>query len=415
MASGKLPTMAWRNLWRNRRRTLVTLSSITFGVFLAVLITAFGDGSYRDMIDKAAATGNGHVTVQHPEYLEKPALKRTIRTTPETLATIMSHKHVVAAVPRIVGQTMLSTARDSTGAFFYGIDPSLENAESTLSILDAITEGALFDSADSNGIVLGKRLAETLGVKLGSKVVYTLTDKNGEIVTGLARLSGIIETGAPGVDKVICLLPAGAVRKTLGFAADESTLVAVFVDDQRKAAEVAMGLDAALGAEMAGLTWQETRPDLSGFIGMKVSSTVVMEFFIALLIAAGIFNTLFVSVMERLREFGVLMAIGFSPRQLFSLVMWESLFLGLVGILASVVVSAYPLWTMSVNGVDMSAMFQKGTEVAGVAVDPMIYAYMYPEKALFIAAAALIATLLAGLYPAWRAGKVVPVESIKLV
>jgi len=416
MAGAKLPTMAWRNLWRHRRRTVVTLSSIAFGTFLAVIMTAMGDGSYRAMIDKAATTGSGHVTIQNPEYLEKPALKRTIAVSPERLAAILADPDVAGAVARVVGQTMVATARDSRGALFFAIDPAAERADTTLAILGNVTAGAMFDAADSKGIVLGKGLADALGVSLGGKVVYTLTDKNGEIVSGLARLSGIVTTGVTSLDRAIVLLPIGAVRKVLGLAPDEATLVAVFVRDQRKAAAVARRLDASLGPDVDALTWEETRPDLSGFIGMKVSSTVVLEVIIALLIAAGIFNTLFVSVMERLREFGILLAIGFSPARLFSLVMWESLWLALVGVAASAALAAAPLYKLVVSGVDLSSYYLgKKVELAGVAVEATLRAYVYPEKALFIALAVIIATLLAGLYPAWRAGKVVPVESIKLV
>jgi ABC-type antimicrobial peptide transport system permease subunit len=149
---------------------------------------------------------------------------------------------------------------------------------------------------------------------------------------------------------------------------------------------------------------------------MKIVSARILELIILVLVAAGIFNTLFVSVMERIREFGIMMAIGFGPATLFSLVMCESLWLGLTGLLLAVGVTAGPYYYLATTGLDAAALVGNGGgEVAGVALSTVIHVDIYPENALMIAAAVLLATLLSGIYPAWRAGRVVPVESIRLV
>ena len=149
---------------------------------------------------------------------------------------------------------------------------------------------------------------------------------------------------------------------------------------------------------------------------MKVAGSQLMEIVIMVLIAAGIFNTLFVSVMERLREFGVMVAIGFSPGTLFALVMIESLWLGLLGLIGAVVVTAAPYHFLSTTGIDISEQLGlTGTEVAGVALTSVMRVGIYPENALIIALAALTGTLLSAIYPAWRAGRVAPAETIRLV
>jgi ABC-type antimicrobial peptide transport system permease subunit len=141
-----------------------------------------------------------------------------------------------------------------------------------------------------------------------------------------------------------------------------------------------------------------------------------MEAIIMILVAAGIFNTLLVSVMERVREFGIMMAIGFSPARLFGLVMCESLWLGLVGLVLAAIVTAGPYYYMATIGIDLTAQMDiSGSEVAGVAISPVMYVDIFPENLVMIAGAALLATLLSGIYPAWKAGRVVPVESIRLV
>lgn len=415
MKGPKLALVAWRNLWRQKRRTLLTLSSIVFGGFLAVLFTALQDRSFADFIDTAARLGGGHVTLQHPEYLDTPTLTKTVKSAGELRALASHDKDVKRAVDRISGQIMLATASDSFGAFFIAYDPELED-NNTLSFGESLIEGEMYKTSHDKGIILGKKLAQNLGVKLGSKVVYTMMDKQGEIVTGMRRLLGIINTGAPSLDAGLCLLPIDTVREVLGYAPDESTYMAVFLSDSRQSRAVARRLGNVAGSDIVALTWDEVQPELASFIAMKVGGARFMEIIIAILVAAGIFNTLFVSVMERVREFGIMMAIGYSPGQLFGMVMLESLWLGAVGIVAGAIVTIGPYLYLVHTGVDVSAMMGgAATEVAGVGFDPTLRVGIFPDHLLFIVVAILIATLTAGLYPAWRAGNIVPVESIRLV
>jgi len=411
----QLAGLAWRNLWRNRRRTALTLSSIAFGTGIAVLFTGIGDSNWREMIDLAARLGGGHVSLQHPEYLDTPTLSRSVAGVDRLRAVALDDPEVERVVTRITGQLMLATAGQSYGAAFIAYDPASEDA-STLSLLDALEDGRGFASSRDRGILLGQKLAENLNAGLGRKVVYTVTDKHGEIVQEAVRVAGIVRTGSPSVDAGLSMLPIDSLRQTLGYAADEAIQVAVFLGDQRRADAVAARLERAVGGPVSALAWHRLQPDLSGFIAMKVASAQFMEGVILLLVAAGIFNTLFVSVMERLREFGILMALGFSPGRLFGLVMFESLWMGLVGLGLAGAVTIGPYLYLNRVGVDISAQLGvSGSEVAGIAVSPVMRAAIYPENLAMIAAAALLATLLSGLYPAWRAARVEPVESIRLV
>ncbi|MBI5497573.1 MAG: ABC transporter permease [Deltaproteobacteria bacterium] len=410
-----LGRMAWRNLWRQVRRTLITVLSVAFGVFLAVLMTGLQDRNWEDVINTAARLGGGHVTLEHPDFRDKPSLSRTVHAPPALLAELAQQEHVVRVVQRISGQVMLSTTADSFGAGFIAYDPARED-ESTLSLLEAVKQGARFATSADGGMVLGERLARNLGAELGSKVVYTVTDERGEIVSGLARVSGIMRTGAPSVDLGMCLLPLDAVRRVLGYAPDESTQVAVFLDTQRRAEDVVQALAGLAGRDVAVRTWRETQPDLVSIIKVKRAGMLFFEFLILVLCAAGIFNTLFVSVMERLREFGILTAIGFGPVRLFGMVMLESLWVGLLGLVAALGITAWPYHYLATTGWDLSAVYgTQNADIAGVGMSMVMHVGIYPDHAAVIAVSAVVATLLAGLYPAWRAGRVEPVEAIKLV
>ena len=413
MKAPKLYAMAWRNLWRNRRRTGLTLVSISFGVMLAILATGMGDSNWTEMINLAARMGGGHVTLQHPEYLDTPTLSRTVRLNGLS-ALALEDPDVERVVPRISGQLMLSTAVQSYGAGFVALDPTAED-EQTFSMLEALHEGEMFRSGADPGVILGARLAENLDLRLGKKVVFTLTDKHGEIVRDVARVRGIVKTGAPSIDGGLSIFAIDRMRQVLGYGPDEVVQLGVFVNDQRRSQAVAERLSSAVGGDVAALTWDTTKPDLAGFIAMKVAGAVFMEIVIAILVAAGIFNTLFVSVMERMREFGIMMALGFSPGRLFRLVMLESLWLGVIGLVCAALLTAGPYWYLSTTGFDMSSMLGGQSEVAGVVISPVMHIRIFPENAMLIAGLALLATLLSGLYPALHAGRIEPVESIRLV
>ncbi len=408
--------MAWRNLWRQRRRTGLTLASIAFGGFMAVLMTAMQDQSFADFIDNAARMGAGHVTVQHPEYLDRPTLSRTVDDTVGKRAMAERDPRVVQAVERASGPILLSTARDSFGGFFIAFDPAVETPD-TLELTEGLDQGAMFETSDDRGIVLGRVLADNLQAELGDKIVYTLTDRSGEMVNGMERLTGTVVTGSLALDAGIVLLPLSRLKGVVGFANDESTQVAIFLEDGRNSLAVADALADAIADDARVLTWGEVQPEIKAFVAMKVGGGRVMELVIGLLVAAGIFNTIFMSVLERSREFGIMRALGFSRLQLFALVMYESAYLAVLGLVSAVAVTAAPYWYIHGTGIDMTELYaQQGNQIdiGGVGMDPILRIGIYPENALFIALAIVAATLLAGVYPAWRAGRVRPVEAINL-
>jgi ABC-type lipoprotein release transport system permease subunit len=159
-----------------------------------------------------------------------------------------------------------------------------------------------------------------------------------------------------------------------------------------------------------------SQPELAGFIAMKVGGANFMKILVAVLIAAGIFNTLFVSVTERMREFGIMLAIGYSPGDIRTLVMLESFWLGLAGLIIGAALTAGPYLYLHAHGLDMAAVMGEGSvDIAGIGLSTVMKVEIFPVNAVIIAAAALAATVAAGVYPAWKAGRVAPVETIRLV
>ena len=414
--------MGWRNVWRNKRRTLITVASVAFGLWLAVTFVGMGHYSYESMIDSSAKMGFGHVAVQPKDYRSSPSLDKRVVGAQALARRIRQVDGVAGAVVRISGQAMFATASRSIGGLLLGIDPSAETEDINL-FLGAMVEGELFDGNDRRGIVIGKTMAERLDLRLGKKIVYTSIDASGEIISEVAKVRGMFSTGVDAVDGSVVLLPIDAVRRALGYGPGDATLVSVYAKDQRDAdvlvdrIEMAIGASAASGGVGGGdrevLTWRQTQPEVASMIGLDRSMNYLFQVFAGLLIAAGVLNTMLMSVLERKHEFGVLLAVGMEPVKLFLLVLVESFYIALIGIgMGMCVVVPWYAFLLKV-GIDISAYMGDDVDVAGVLMDPVLRISVRGDAWTIILLAIFGFTLLAGLYPAIKAGRQRVVESLK--
>ena len=409
----KLGKIAWRNLWRRKRRTLITGISIGFGVMLAVTFTGTGDYGYTNMINSSATMGLGHVTIGPQGYNQTPSLDKRLRNTGQLRDRVLAMSGVDDAIVRIMGQAMFASASKTIGGMFMGIDPAQESPQQNL-LIRSLVQGKVFSGTDGRGVVVGNKMAKKLNLRIGKKLVYTTTDVKGEIVSEMARVTGIFKTGVNEVDGGMVLLPISSVRATLNYDAQDATLVAVIINDQRYAENMRDRISLAQSdPRIEVLSWQQTQAELAGLITLDRGGNYISQFLIGLLIAAGILNTLLMSVLERTREFGVMMAVGMSPKTLFRLVVVESLWLAIIGIVIGIIITAPWYAYLHYVGLDFSGALGEDYSAAGILVDPLIRIRLYKESIIAILAGVFSLTLLAGLYPAWRAGRIPPVESLK--
>jgi ABC-type lipoprotein release transport system permease subunit len=408
-----LLVLAWKNLWRSKRRTIITGISIGFGIFLAVTFTGTGDYFYTRMIDAGATMGFGHVTIEAKGYNASPTLDKRLKNTTMIRQQLSDMSEISATATRIMGQAMFASASKSVGGSFIAIDPAHEDPEYNL-MLKSITEGETFTSANSRGVVIGSLMAEKLNLRLGKKIVYTTTDIHGEIVGDVARVSAIFKTGVDEVDGGLVLLPIDRVRQALGYQDDEATMITVIISDQRYSTATRDLLRSRIQQDnIEILSWQETQGDLAALITLDRSTNYLSQVLVGLVIAAGILNTLLMSVLERTREFGVMMAIGMTPKVLFRLIMMESVWLGLFGLIVGTLITAPWFYYLYTIGIDFSEMMGGDYTAGGVLIDPVMHIRLFTESALFILGGVFLLTIIAGLYPAWRAINTAPVESLK--
>lgn len=407
-----LATVAWRNLLRHRRRTLLTVLGMALGIVFASLVTSISDGTYGDMIDHAANLGTGHVSIQHPDYQDRPRPAHAVRLPPDMTRRAATLPEVTSVVPRIEAGGVAATASAAASVSLLGVDPAIETAETLPIFVGALDVGDPL-AAVRDGVLVGERLATRLDARPGRKLVVTVSNRDGEVVSRLVRVRGLLRTGAPSVDGGLIVISNAELQGALGYTEDEFTRHAVLLSDHRAAPAVTAELERWLPADASALRWDEAQPELAQFIAIDGTAGQLIELLVLLMLTAGVFNTMLVSVMERTRELGVLRAIGFSGGQIFRMVTWEGLWLGTLGVAVGLLVW-WPLYAvLSERGIDMSSLVPPNSEIAGVAMSPVMTVKIRATRLLFICGICLAATLLAGLYPARRASRLCPVDAMR--
>ena len=406
--------MAWRNLWRNRRRTVITLAAIAFGILMNFCFTIISDGYYGQMIDSAARMGAGNLTLQAQGYQTKPDAGKVIVDTPALIKKILATEHVQAVVPRIISQGTAGTAMDSTGAGILGIDPAAEGRRPF--ILDHIVEGTGLTSPTSRHVLVGSLMAKQLELKVGKKLVVTTTDKEGNVVSGLLKVRGIFTTGVDEVDRYVLVVPIDYLRGIVGYTPDEATLLAVFLDSSHHTEAVCASLGLVAQDNRAeALTWQQMMPDLAGIITMDKSGNYFFQAFVFLLIMAGILDTVLMGVMERIREFGVMLSVGLSPWRVASLIMLETVWLGVIGLFVGALVSIPAYWYLSTIGIDLRPLMQEKQVAGGVVIDLLLKSRFQLDHMVYLFGGMFALILAAGVYPAFLAARTKPVETMKII
>ncbi len=409
--------LAWRNIWRHRRRTVITLSSIAIGFGLAVLSIGLGDGSHNSMIRNAIKLGEGHITVQPKGYLEAPANYKYIADGKSLAAKIEALDIAGSVQPRISLQVLASTANNSVGAGLEGM--SAADDPRTLMLQPMLVKGEWLKPGDQRGILIGDGMARKLKAKLGSKIVVMAGKQGGDTQAQLGRVRGIFDSHVDELDDFLIISDLFFARQFLeGEGAEPAkqplTRYAVFLNDEEQMAEWKQQLRATIdSSQLVALDWQEMMPQLVQFIVIDDAGNYVFLSLILILVVFGIVNTVLMSVLERTREFGLLRALGMSRHHLLLLVFCESLLLSLLAVVIGWIVGGGIHFWFSEHGIDFSAMMAEGTAIMGTFMDPVIYTELSSERVIQLTMIIFVATLTSGIYPAVKAARVTPVEALR--
>jgi len=392
---------AWRSLWRNRRRTIITISSIAIGTTLALFMISMADGMYGKLVEDAVRMNAGHVTIEHKNYEEAPSIDLFVPAVSSLEQSASEIDGVALIKPMIIGQAVISTGSGSAGAGVMGVKPEIELKTSPLA--RNIVSGRYIRSDDERGVMIGAALAERLELEPGRKLVITTNDVTGELVGEMLRVNGIFKTGMEEADGFLVQVPLDVARRIFHLGPDQATRIGLILRSPDYQKQVIHQLRPALSdTELGVLPWQEVMSDLAGFMAVDKGGNYVFQGIIIFLLSFTILNTILMSVLERTHEFATLLALGTSPTRLRLQIITESTLLGIVGTMVGLVLGGSISYYFQVNGLDLSSLYGEGMTITGFAIDPVIHNQLTLWLLTWLGMLVFGLTVVIGIYPALR-------------
>ncbi len=413
--------LALRNSLRNRRRTLLTALAISLSFALLIVFLGIGDGVHEKMADIGVSMGLGDVVVHHQGYSDDPTLDRLIVDPARNRAAMLRVPGVTQVAPRLRTDALITAGATSIGVALSGVDPAIEPSVSKIDTPASMIAGhALAPPAHPRAlselppVVVGKELAHTLGVQVGDRVTLTLRPAGGgDTHSGAYEVRGVFATGVHEIDAFWVEIPLADAQRLAG-AGNGVTMLAAFLDNVAQTQAATGRIQHALAGEpLEVLSWMQAAPDLYAIIAVDEGGLYVMMAIVFIVVAAGILNTLLMSVMERTREFGVLLALGTTPRRIVGIVLGEAFVLGVVATLAGLALGLAGNHHFATTGVDLQSMMGSNVETSGILLPKHFYAHLYAAKVAWSSAVILGLVMIGAAYPALRAARLEPVEAIR--
>jgi ABC-type lipoprotein release transport system permease subunit len=403
-------TLAWRNLWRNRRRTLITLIAMSFSLMLVQGFHNLSFGVYAQMIDNGVRAGSGHISIYRGDY----AVSRDDRLTfvpadlPQKIAALPG---VDGVVERLYLPALAQSSRESRGILLTGIDPTAEGLVNPL--LRRLDLPALLPSADGRDALIGSRLLQELRLEIGQKFVVTAQGADGELASELLFVRGTVESGIRNIDRSLVMVGRQRAALLAG-RPDAVHEIAIMLNRPDESGAVLQRVRALLPpGDLQAIPWDAAMPNLANAIKLDYASQKFIFLVIVAIVSIGVVNTLLMAVMERLPEFGLLLALGASPWRLRAMVLCEALLLGLIAMLLGSALGSLLTWYLTDVGIDLRRFLPESMEFGGVIFDPVLRATWDFEYMLRMAILMPLLAALAAFYPANRAARTAPAVAMR--
>jgi len=403
MAPRGLLALALRNLWRQRSRTLYTISGIVFTMLLLVFVYGIQVGTFNLTLDGTAKLWVGHLQIQHEDYFDDPVLENTISNVSAVLERVRAQPGVSAVAARATAFGLMSRDEISVAVGLVGT-----SSDEWGGLTKSVTEGRYL--AGPGELVLGARLAQNLNAKVGDELVVLGTDRLGGVAAFAGNLVGIVETGIPAMDRSVAHIGLADLSEVWGLH-DEAHEVAILADDPGSADDLAQNLTRP-GERV--LTWAELLPEISQMKTLKEGGTLVMVGVIGLIVIFSVVNTFMMVIFERTPEFGMMKALGMRPMTLVKLVMLEALCLSSIGAVAGFAISGSLVAILGVTGIPLPAELMEGmSQMMGA--DLKIMPVMDWGVAIGGSVILVLGIGLGALIPTLKLKKLAPVEALRRV
>ena len=401
--------IAWRNIWRNTSRSLVVVSSIIIGIWAGIFILSFSWGLYKNNINESVYKQLSHIQIHHPGFKEEQNSKFTIPNSDSILKQLQADDRIASVSSRVIATGMIRTTTTASGVTIYGINPVSETNQ--IGLDQNLIEGAYFGSGKDNEILIGQKLAKKHKIKLKSKVVLTFTNVNSEIVSAAFRVGGIYRSKNISLDEVNVYVKQEHLRQLLDLKPSETNEIAILIKDEEQLDSI-KDYSKTLVPNAKIEDWRQLAPELDLIIESFNLYTYIISGLILLALTFGIVNTMLMSVLERIRELGMLMAIGLNKRKIFLMIMLETIYLTLMGCPIGLLMGWLTVTILGRTGIDMS-MFSEG--LASYGFSSMIYPALDQEKYMIIVSMCLLTAILSAIYPAYKALQLNPSEAIRKI
>ena len=397
--------LAWRNLWRNLRRTTIMLAAVVVGVWAMIFMIALMRGMVDDMLLTGIQSLPGHVQIHHPRFRDDPTVNNLLPRPGAALLAALDQPDVVAWSSRVRVPAVIMSERSSRGVTLVGIDPVPESGLSF--VAGSMAEGRFLTGARDAGLILGRRLVDRLETGVGKRVVVMTQDPDNEIADRGFRLVGVYEAAVASTEEAFAFAGRETLQSMLGIG-DQVSEIAVLGNDYRDVDALHQRVSAAAGDEAEVLPWSELAPHLSSMLGVMDGFVLVWIVIVFLALSFGLVNTLVMAVFERVREIGLMMALGVKPGVIRAQVLAEAVMLLGVGTLIGdgfAWASIQPLR----GGIDLSGV-SEGMDLLGVGA--VLTPVLRAGDVALATGVVLILGLVASLSPAIRASLYHPVEAI---
>lgn len=398
--------IAWRNVLRNKFRSLITTFSIGIGFASLVFIRSFVDGADYQMVENYTNLISGHIQIHKKGFVDNMSLQKSISEPEKIESALKSIKDITAFAPRVKEFVLISSAEYSTGVLMLGID--FEKEKNVTELLKRVKTGEFVN--DDKHIVIGKTLAKSLNVALGDKIIVMGQGYDGSLVSAAYRISGLLDAGSEDIDKSMALVTIAAAQDLFVFdkkVSEYAVKTVSHTEVNELNAEIKMAID---GDKYDSQTWEELSPILVQWIEFDIAFTNFLLLVVLLVVAAGILNTLLMGILERIREFGIMMALGTKQRQIVLMIGMESFLLGIIGVILGGIIGLGLAFHFSHFGIDLTS-FSKA--LSDYYVGSKVYTRISFEPFLLYALVVLLTSIIVSVYPAWRAANLKPVEAIR--
>ncbi|MDH3901921.1 MAG: ABC transporter permease [Xanthomonadales bacterium] len=403
--------LAWRNIWRQKRRTWLTALAMIFSNVLLVFMISLQFGSYEMMINNTLRMFSGQVQIQYEGYQDSPKMRLVVNDIRNLASEIRDKFPTASVAARANAFVLVSSEERSFGTQLVGVEPGYENGIS--SIPGLLTDGRYLGDTNAPEVVIGSVMARNLKVKTGDELTFLGSGRDGSFAAGVLEVVGIFSSGSQDMDRSLAEIPLGYFQDAFAMQAG-GHVIALAVDELGKIPEMSGSLEATIGEHkgLVVLDWEALMPGLKQAIQADMTSAWFMYAVLIVLVAFSVLNTQLMSVLERTREFGVIMALGIKPRRLALLVLLETFLMALVGLLIGMLLGALVSGYFAHAGFAYPGMDELAAKFN---MPPVIYPALDPLSIMLGPAVVFIFCLFAAIYPAMKLYGLRPVAAMRAV